>query len=91
MQFIENFVSVIGPNGSGKSNLLESLLFIFGHRASRMRLKQLKELIHNSARHRSLERATVSVTFKEIEEVYSNNLEPSNWRDSDGQHFHDQP
>jgi structural maintenance of chromosome 4 len=62
-------VSVIGPNGSGKSNLLESLLFIFGHRASRMRLKQLKELIHNSANHYGIDRATVSVTFKEIEEV----------------------
>lgn len=65
-------MSVIGPNGSGKSNLLESLLFIFGHRASRMRLKQLKELIHNSAGRRDLEKAQVSVKFKEIEEVGQN-------------------
>jgi structural maintenance of chromosome 4 len=72
----QQFVSVIGPNGSGKSNLLESLLFIFGHRASRMRLKQLKELIHNSSGRRDLEKAQVSVTFKEIEEV--------GWIDQDG-------
>lgn len=67
----QQFVSVIGPNGSGKSNLLESLLFIFGHRASRMRLKQLKELIHNSATRFNVDKAQVSVTFKEIEEVES--------------------
>jgi structural maintenance of chromosome 4 len=60
---------VIGPNGSGKSNLLESLLFIFGHRASKMRLRHLKELIHNSANHYNIDKATVSVTFNEIEEV----------------------
>ena len=61
-------MSIIGPNGSGKSNLMESLLFIFGHRASRMRLKQLKELIHNSANHYNIPKATVRVTFHEIEE-----------------------
>jgi structural maintenance of chromosome 4 len=33
--------SVVGPNGSGKSNLIESLLFVFGKKASWMRLKNL--------------------------------------------------
>jgi structural maintenance of chromosome 4 len=30
----------VGPNGSGKSNLIESLLFVFGKRASKMRTKK---------------------------------------------------
>jgi len=33
---------VVGPNGSGKSNLIESLLFVFGKKASKMRLKKYK-------------------------------------------------
>jgi structural maintenance of chromosome 4 len=57
---------VVGPNGSGKSNLLESLIFIFGHRASRMRLKKLSELIHNSNDHPSCSFASVTVNFYEL-------------------------
>jgi hypothetical protein len=34
-----------------------------------MRLKQLRELIHNSANHFNIPKATVSVIFNEIEEV----------------------
>jgi structural maintenance of chromosome 4 len=34
-----------------------------------MRLRHLKELIHNSANHYNIDKATVSVTFNEIEEV----------------------
>ena len=45
------FSAVVGPNGSGKSNLIESLLFVFGKRAKRMRLNKLSELIHSSAGH----------------------------------------
>ena len=44
--FHKRFTAVVGPNGSGKSNTIESLLFIFGKRATWMRLKKLKELIH---------------------------------------------
>lgn len=65
----QKFVAVIGPNGSGKSNLLESLLFIFGHRASKMRLKQLNELIHVSSGHFEINKAAIRVKFLEIEEV----------------------
>ncbi len=46
--------AVVGPNGSGKSNLIESLLFVFGKRAKRMRLNKLSELIHNSAEHKDV-------------------------------------
>lgn len=64
--FDEEFSAVVGPNGSGKSNLLESLIFIFGHRASRMRLKKLTELIHNSNDHPSCSYASVTVNFNEV-------------------------
>lgn len=57
------FSSVVGPNGSGKSNLIESLLFVFGKRAKRMRLNKLSELIHNSYQHKDCTHATVRVSF----------------------------
>lgn len=60
------FSAVVGPNGSGKSNLLESLLFVFGYRAKKMRLNKLSELIHSSALHNNLEKASVEVHFQEI-------------------------
>jgi structural maintenance of chromosome 4 len=60
------FSSVVGPNGSGKSNLIESLLFVFGKRAKRMRLNRLAELIHNSAEHPDVTHATVRVYFQDI-------------------------
>jgi structural maintenance of chromosome 4 len=57
------FSAVVGPNGSGKSNLIESLLFVFGKRAKRMRLNKLSELIHNSHEHPEVTSATVRVYF----------------------------
>ena len=62
------FNSVVGPNGSGKSNLMESLLFVFGKRAKKMRLKKLSELIHSSSRENKCRYCKVSVFFKEIKE-----------------------
>ena len=35
------FIGVIGPNGSGKSNVIDALLFVFGKRASKLRLKRV--------------------------------------------------
>ena len=67
------FNSVVGPNGSGKSNLMESLLFVFGKRAKRMRLNKLNELIHNSSSSKECKNAKVSVYFKEIKEDDENN------------------
>jgi len=61
------FSAVVGPNGSGKSNLIESLLFVFGKRAKRMRLNKLSELIHSSAKHsKDVTFAAVEVHFQEI-------------------------
>lgn len=44
--FHHHFNAIIGPNGSGKSNLIDSMVFVFGKRASKLRLKNLSELIH---------------------------------------------
>ena len=58
------FSAVVGPNGSGKSNLIESLLFVFGKRAKRMRLNKLSELIHSSSEHKDdVKFALVEVYF----------------------------
>ena len=64
--FHKSLTSVVGPNGSGKSNLLESLLFAFGKRARKMRLKKLSELIHHSHSYPNLTEASVEVYFLNI-------------------------
>ncbi|OBA28515.1 RecF/RecN/SMC protein, partial [Hanseniaspora valbyensis NRRL Y-1626] len=46
--FNENFTAVVGPNGSGKSNVIDSMLFVFGFRANKLRQGKLSELIHKS-------------------------------------------
>lgn len=62
------FNAVVGPNGSGKSNLMESLLFVFGKRAKKMRLHKLSELIHNSSTKTNCTSAKVTINFREIKE-----------------------
>ena len=53
--FHASFSSVVGPNGSGKSNVIDSLLFVFGFRASKMRQGKISALIHNSAQYPNLD------------------------------------
>ena len=64
--FHASFSSVVGPNGSGKSNVIDSLLFVFGFRASKMRQGKISALIHNSAQHPSLEYCEVAVHFQKV-------------------------
>lgn len=64
--FHHSFSSVVGPNGSGKSNVIDSLLFVFGFRASKMRQGKISALIHNSAQHQDLEYCEVEVHFQEV-------------------------
>ncbi|POM73526.1 Structural maintenance of chromosomes protein 4 [Phytophthora palmivora] len=64
--FHKCFSAVVGPNGSGKSNVIDALLFVFGKRASKLRLKKVSELVHRSAGFPDLDMATVSVFFQEI-------------------------
>lgn len=64
--FHSSFTSVVGPNGSGKSNVIDSLLFVFGFRASKMRQGKISALIHNSAEYPNLPYCEVAVHFKEV-------------------------
>ncbi|KAK9479861.1 RecF/RecN/SMC [Lipomyces japonicus] len=64
--FHSSFSAVVGPNGSGKSNVIDSLLFVFGFRASKMRQSKLSALIHNSAQHPDLSSCSVEVHFQEV-------------------------
>ena len=63
---IQNFTAVIGPNGSGKSNVIDSLLFVFGYRASKIRSKKISVLIHSSAGRDNIQSCTVTVHFQKI-------------------------
>lgn len=64
--FNENFTAVVGPNGSGKSNVIDSLLFVFGFRAKKMRQDKLSGLIHKSEEHPALPFARVEVHFETV-------------------------
>jgi structural maintenance of chromosome 4 len=64
--FHASFSSVVGPNGSGKSNVIDSLLFVFGFRASKMRQGKISALIHNSAAYPDLDHCEVEVHFQQI-------------------------
>ncbi|KAL8684031.1 MAG: hypothetical protein Q9186_000061 [Xanthomendoza sp. 1 TL-2023] len=64
--FHASFSSVVGPNGSGKSNVIDSLLFVFGFRASKMRQGKISALIHNSANFPNLDYCEVEVYFQEV-------------------------
>ncbi|KAI5361370.1 putative P-loop containing nucleoside triphosphate hydrolase, SMCs flexible hinge superfamily [Septoria linicola] len=64
--FHASFSSVVGPNGSGKSNVIDSLLFVFGFRASKMRQGKLSALIHNSAQYPDLDYCEVEVHFQMV-------------------------
>ncbi|VDN21898.1 unnamed protein product [Gongylonema pulchrum] len=64
--FHHNFSAIIGPNGSGKSNVIDSLLFVFGYRASKIRSKKISVLIHSSAGRENISSCTVGVNFQKI-------------------------
>ena len=69
--FHTSFSSVVGPNGSGKSNVIDSLLFVFGFRASKMRQGKISALIHNSAGFQDLDYCEVEVHFQEVVDLVS--------------------
>uniref|UniRef100_A0A3B3SBT6 Structural maintenance of chromosomes protein n=1 Tax=Paramormyrops kingsleyae TaxID=1676925 RepID=A0A3B3SBT6_9TELE len=60
------FSCIIGPNGSGKSNVIDSMLFVFGYRAQKIRSKKLSVLIHSSDQHKDIQSCTVEVHFQKI-------------------------
>lgn len=64
--FNASFSAVVGPNGSGKSNVIDSMLFVFGFRALKMRQGKLSELIHNSDGDKSIEFCQVDIHFVHV-------------------------
>jgi len=64
--FHKSFSSIVGPNGSGKSNVIDSMLFVFGYRAQKIRSKKLSVLIHNSDDYPNVQSCKVTVHFQEI-------------------------
>ena len=72
--FHASFSSVVGPNGSGKSNVIDSLLFVFGFRASKMRQGKISALIHSSAAFPNLDFCEVEVHFEEIIDLVSSSI-----------------
>jgi structural maintenance of chromosome 4 len=64
--FNASFSAVVGPNGSGKSNVIDSMLFVFGFRALKMRQGKLSELIHNSAGGNKLDYCQVDIHFNHV-------------------------
>merc|ERR1712012_1130255 len=64
--FHKAFTSIIGPNGSGKSNVIDSMLFVFGYRAQKIRNKKLSGLIHQSAGRQNIYECSVEVHFCSI-------------------------
>ena len=74
--FHASFSSVVGPNGSGKSNVIDSLLFVFGFRASKMRQGKISALIHNSAGFPNLDFCEVEVHFQEVKDLVRGESHP---------------
>ncbi|XP_059610951.1 structural maintenance of chromosomes protein 4 [Phlebotomus argentipes] len=64
--FHHSFSAIVGPNGSGKSNVIDSMLFVFGYRAQKIRSKKLSVLLHKSAAFPNVNSCCVAVHFKEI-------------------------
>ena len=66
--FQQSLNSIVGPNGSGKSNVIDSMLFVFGYRAQKLRTAKISNLIHNSDTMPNCERAEVKVNFAIIDD-----------------------
>lgn len=64
--FHTSFSAVVGPNGSGKSNVIDSMLFVFGFRANKMRQDRLSDLIHKSEEFPNLQSCSVAVHFEYV-------------------------
>ncbi|XP_030555676.1 structural maintenance of chromosomes protein 4 [Drosophila novamexicana] len=74
--FHHSFTAIIGPNGSGKSNVIDSMMFVFGCRANRIRCKKLSTLIHNSKAHPNLNSCSVAVHFEQVVDKGDGQSEP---------------
>ncbi|CAG9764069.1 unnamed protein product [Ceutorhynchus assimilis] len=64
--FHKCFNAIVGPNGSGKSNVIDSLLFVFGYRATKIRCKKVSVLLHDSEHYKNTQSCTVRIHFAQI-------------------------
>ncbi|CCF56568.1 hypothetical protein KAFR_0B02710 [Kazachstania africana CBS 2517] len=64
--FNTSFSAIVGPNGSGKSNVIDSMLFVFGFRANKMRQDRLGDLIHKSEAFPNIQSCSVEVHFQYV-------------------------
>ncbi|KAL3316032.1 Structural maintenance of chromosomes protein 4 [Cichlidogyrus casuarinus] len=64
--FHKNLSCIIGPNGSGKSNVIDSMLFVFGFRSTKIRSKKVGNLVHKSLLLPNIEYCQVEVHFQKI-------------------------
>lgn len=74
--FDSSFSAIVGPNGSGKSNVIDSLLFVFGFRASKMRHSKISALIHNSKNAEGITSCSVEVHFRDVLDTPDGETEP---------------
>ena len=51
--------------------MIDSMLFVFGYRARKIRSKKVSVLIHNSEHHLNVPSCTVSVYFQKIIDLVS--------------------
>ncbi|KAF9763737.1 Structural maintenance of chromosomes protein 4 [Nosema granulosis] len=49
----KSFTAIVGPNGSGKSNVIDSILFVLGFRAKKMRQSTITDLIYKDEKRES--------------------------------------
>uniref|UniRef100_A0A7E4UL16 Structural maintenance of chromosomes protein n=1 Tax=Panagrellus redivivus TaxID=6233 RepID=A0A7E4UL16_PANRE len=63
--FCRTLNCIIGPNGNGKSNVIDSLLFVFGFRSSKLRAAKLSSFIHNSSAGKA-QSCSVTVHFQQF-------------------------
>uniref|UniRef100_A0A6G1SGE2 Structural maintenance of chromosomes protein 4 n=1 Tax=Aceria tosichella TaxID=561515 RepID=A0A6G1SGE2_9ACAR len=73
--FHKCFTSIVGPNGSGKSNVIDALLFVFGHRAQKLRLKKVSLLIHNSDTYPDCTSCSVKIHFALIHDKLEDQMD----------------
>ena len=67
--FHHSFTSIVGPNGSGKSNIIDSMLFVFGYRAKKIRSDRMSVLINdNPGQSDDITHCKVTVYFQKIED-----------------------
>jgi len=65
---LQSLTSIVGANGSGKSNVIDSLLFVFGYRSSKIRSKKVSVLLHKSDKHKDVRQCSVTVHFVHIQD-----------------------